>query len=148
MKKLLLTILFILTQCGYQPIHVNNNFKNFEFNKIDLQGDIKINRTIINALSLVENENNENLNNLLIKSMFEVQETKKNSKGQVVSYKSKINLSITITNKDKKINNKDFIREFAYNTKNNKFDLIQYQNEIKKNLINEIIEDIILFMNI
>ena len=111
MKKLLLTILFILTQCGYQPIHMNNNLKNLEFNKIDLQGDTKINRKIINALSLVENKNNENLNDLSINSLFEVQETKKNSKG-------------------------------------NKFDLIQYQNEIKKNLINEIIEDIILFMNI
>lgn len=148
MKKLLLTILFILTQCGYQPIHMNNNLKNLEFNKIDLQGDTKINRKIINALSLVENKNNENLNDLSINSLFEVQETKKNSKGKVVSYKSKISLNITIRDKDKQLTYKNFTREFAYNTKDNKFDLIQYQNEIKKNLINEIIEDIILFMNI
>ena len=65
-----------------------------------------------------------------------------------MSYKSKISLNITIRDKDKQLTYKNFTREFAYNTKDNKFDLIQYQNEIKKNLINEIIEDIILFMNI
>ena len=126
---------------------MNNNLKNLEFNKIDLQDDTKINRKIINALSLVENKNNENLNDLSINSLFEVQETKKNSKGKVVIFKSKISLNITIRDKDKQLT-QNFTREFAYNTKDNKFDLIQYQNEIKKNLINEIIEDIILFMNV
>ena len=88
------------------------------------------------------------LNDLSLKSYYEIKETKKNSKGRVVSYRSKINLNLIIKNNNQVIANKDFVREFSYNTKDNKFDLIQYQNEIKKNLIDEIIEDIILFMNI
>ncbi len=148
MKKLILIVIFVLTQCGYQPIHLNNNSKNFEFNKITYQGNSKINKKIINVLSLKENRSDKNLNDLSLKSYYEIKETKKNSKGRVVSYRSKINLNLIIKNNNQVIANKDFVREFSYNTKDNKFDLIQYQNEIKKNLIDEIIEDIILFMNI
>ena len=42
----------------------------------------------------------------------------------------------------------NFIKEFSYNIKDNKFELVRYQDEIKNNLINKIIEDIILYMNI
>ncbi len=148
MKKLLFSLLFLLSQCGFQPILVNNDQKSFEFKKIVLEGDLRINQKIVNSLSFNESEFNDNLNNLTLNSSFEIQETKKNSKGQVVSYKSRINLTLKITNKNKLISEKNFLREFSYNTKDNKYDLIQYQNEIKKNLINEIMQDVILFMNI
>ena len=40
------------------------------------------------------------------------------------------------------------MKEFSYNTKDNKSELVRYENEIKDILINKVIEDIILFMNI
>ena len=148
MKKFLLIFVFLLTECGYQPIFINKNLANTEFYKITFEGDAEISRKINGSLSLNENKLNAALNSLLIKNKFEIKETSKNSKGQVESYKSQVTLNIITIKKKKIINNKSFFKETNYNVKDNKFDLVQYQNDIKNNLINEVIEDIILYMNI
>jgi len=148
MKKFLLVFIFLLSQCGYQPIFLNKNLDNLEFYKITHKGDDEINKRVLRSLSFKEDKLKDTLNNLLINSSFEVIETSKNSKGQVESYKSKIVLSLIISNKKEIITKKDFIKEFLYNVKDNKFELVRYQNEIKDNLINKIIEDINLFLSI
>ena len=148
MKKFLLVFIFLLSQCGYQPIFLNKNLDNLEFYKITHKGNDEINKRVLRSLSFKEDKLKDTLNNLLINSSFEVIETSKNSKGQVESYKSKIVLSLIISNKKEIITKKDFIKEFSYNVKDNKFELVRYQNEIKDNLINKIIEDINLFLSI
>lgn len=148
MKKILLIFIFLLSQCGYQPIFVNKNLNNMEFYKITHNGDVEINRKILGSLSFKENKLKDTLDSLLINSSFEVIETSKNSKGQVESYKSKIFLNLIISNKKRIITNKNFVKEFSYNVKKNKFELVRYQNEIKDNLIDKIIEDIILYISL
>ena len=148
MKKFFLIFIFLLSECGYQPIFVNQNINNMEFYKITHNGDVEINRKILGSLSFKENKLKNTLNSLLINSSFEVIETSKNSKGQVESYKSKIFLNLIISNKKRIITNKNFVKEFSYNVKKNKFELVRYQNEIKDNLIDKIIEDIILYISL
>jgi len=148
MKKILLIFIFLLSQCGYHPIFVNENINNMEFYKITHNGDAEINRKILGSLSFKENKLKNTLNSLLINSSFEVIETSKNSKGQVETYRSKIVLNLIISNKKEIITNKNFTKEFSYNVKNNKFELVRYQNEIKDNLIDKIIEDLILYMSL
>ena len=53
-----------------------------------------------------------------------------------------------INSKNESILDKSFIKEFTYANKDKKSELIQYQNEIKQNLLNKIIEDITLFINL
>ena len=148
MKKILLIFIFLLSQCGYQPIFVNKNLNNMEFYKITHNGDVEINRKILGSLSFKENKLKDTLDSLLINSSFEIIETSKNSKGQVESYKSKIFLNLIISNKKRIITNKNFVKEFSYNVKKNKFELVRYQNGIKDNLIDKIIEDIILYISL
>ena len=148
MKKFLLIFIFLLSECGFQPVYLNKNLKEIEFNKIILEGNIDINRKIVGSLSFKENKLNNTLNNLLIKSSYKITETSKNSKGQVESYKSQINLNLIIKDGKEIINSKNFFKEFSYNNKDNKFELVRYQNEVKDNLIYKIIEDIILYLNI
>ena len=148
MKKLLLIFIFLLSECGFQPIYINKSLDNVEFFKITLEGDADINRKIVESLSFKENELQNTLNSLLIKSSYIISETSKNSKGQVESYKSQIILSLIIKDNNEVIESKNFSKEFSYNTKDNKFELVRYQNEVKENLIFKIIEDIILYMNI
>ena len=148
MKKFLLIFIFLLSECGYQPIFLNKNLNDMEFNKITSEGDIEINRKVLRSLSFKENNLKDKLNNLLINSTFNILETSKNSQGKVESYKAEINLNLIISNKEKVISSKNFMKEFSYNTKDNKSELVRYQNEIKDILINKVIEDIILYMNI
>ena len=148
MKKFLLIFIVILTSCNYQPIYINKSLDKVEFSKIIIEGDPNINKKIINSLSLRENEFNDTLNDLLINSSYEIMETSRNSKGQVQSYRSIIIANLLISNKNNTILKKSFLKDFSYPNKDNKFELVQYQNDIKNNLINKIIEDIILFINL
>ena len=148
MKKFLLIFIFLLSECGYQPIYISKNLNDLEFFKITLEGDADINRKVVGSLSFKENNLQDSLNSLLIKSSYKIIETSKSSKGQVESYKSQIILNFIITDGNEVVNSKNFSKEFSYNIKDNKFELIRYQNEVKDNLINKIVEDIILYMNI
>lgn len=148
MKKLLLITFFLISSCGYQPIYINNNLKNFEFYKISTQGEIEVNRQILNSLMLKENTKNKNLNELFLSSYFNVEEISKNSKGQIKLYKSTINVNLEIKNINNQVMQKrNFAKDFTYNNKQNKFDLAQYQKSNKDDLINKIISDIIIFLN-
>ena len=148
MSKFLLIFAFILTSCGYQPIYINKSLNTLEFAEITINGDRDINRKIINSLSFKENEFNDTLNNLLIESSYKTIETSRNSKGQVQSYRSIITVQLIINNNKETVLNKNFLKDFSYANKDNKFELVQYQNDIKNNLINKIIEDIVLFINL
>tara|TARA_Y100000992_G_scaffold251794_1_gene184053 strand:+ start:40 stop:489 length:450 start_codon:yes stop_codon:yes gene_type:complete len=148
MKKFLLIFIFLISSCSYQPIYVNKSLKNIEFSKITTEGDADINRKIIGSLSFNENEFDDTLNSLLIKSSYNILETSKNTKGQVQSYRSIILVKLIINSKNESILDKSFIKEFTYANKDKKSELIQYQNEIKQNLLNKIIEDITLFINL
>ncbi len=148
MKKILILFIFLIASCDYQPIYVNKNLKNFVFQKINLEGDISINRKIVNSISLEENSSDEKLNEILISSNFNILETSKNSKGQTETYRSIISVEIKISKNNEIIKRKVFSNESSYNKKENKFELTQYQSNIMNNLINKTIEDIILFLNI
>ena len=147
MKKIFIILIF-LTSCGYQPLYLNNNLKKYEFQKIVLKGDNEINRKIINRLQIKENEFDEELNELLINSLYNVSETSKNSKGIVETYRSKITVLIDIKKDKKTIKSKEFSKDFSYSNRDNKFELVQYQNKIKSNLIDKSIEEINLYLNI
>ena len=148
MKKIIFILILFITSCGYKPIFSNNNIKNFEFSKINSEGEKDINRIILSTISLKENRTNTMLNELFIKSSFETNETSKNKKGQVNSYRTNIIVNLVIKKNKKIIKDKNFSEEFFYNTKNNKFELVEYQADIKNDLINKIVEDIILFLNL
>jgi hypothetical protein len=149
MRKAFFILLFFISSCGYQPIYINKNLKNFEFNKIILNGNSKINEKIINALSIKEDEAGKNQNKLFISSSFQNEETSKNSKGKVELYRTIVSVNLKIINlSDKIIQDKNFLKEFTYNNKENKFELVEYQNSIRNDLTDKIIGDIIIFLNL
>ncbi|MDC1032622.1 hypothetical protein OAQ48_00505 [Candidatus Pelagibacter sp.] len=147
-RKLLLILVIYITGCGYQPIYVNKNIDLLEFSKITLIGDNEINRKIINSLNIKENKTGILGEELVINTSFKIEETSKNSKGQVISYRSSANVNLEITKEKNVISNKTFVQNFTYSNRDNKFDLVEYQNEVKSNISNKIIEEIILFINL
>ena len=145
MKKYLLILIFFISSCGYQSIYLTNNLQNFKFYKISTEGEQDINNKITNSISLKEDRTNELLNDFLIKTSFKVEETSKNKKGQIQSYRSSILISLIISKNENIIKNKIFSEEFTYSTKENKFELVEYQSNVKDDLINKVIEDIVFF---
>ncbi len=148
MHKVLLVLLFFLSSCGYQPVYLNKNLKNIEYSKIKLNGDESINKIIINALPISVNDNNEKKNQLNLSSIYKIEPASKNSKGQVLSFKSMIEVNLEVKNINNEIvQNKNFVKQFIYNNKQNNFELIDYQNSIKDDLIDIIISEIIIYLN-
>ena len=147
MKNILVITFLFLVSCGYQPIYVNKEISQITFNEIVLTGDKKINNQILSALSIDEKKDDQ-LNNMFLNSEEIIVETSKDSKGLVSTYRTDIKLTFLIKNENKIIKEKLFNESFSYNNKDNKFDLVEYQREIKTMLVNKIIEDLIIFINL
>ena len=148
MKKFLLIFILLLYGCGYQPIYINKNLNNLEFNEILLVGEKDLNRIIVDSLSLKENKSNLLLNKIQVTTNTLVEETSKNSKGQVQTYRTIINVELLITNNQEIIKNKKFMEDFSYNSRDNKFELVEYQDEVRDDIIKKIIEEIVIYLNI
>jgi len=146
MKKLIIILLLFTVSCGYKSIYSKNDQVILEFNEIVLNGNEKLNRQIINILNLEENILSDK--KLLLTTTYNTEETSKNLKGEVETYRSIIKTQVIIKKGEKIFKNKNFSNEFSYNNKNNKFELTKYQNEIKNNLINDLSGEIILFLRL
>jgi len=148
MKIILFILTLILYSCGYQPIYINKNLNNLEFAEIVLKGEKDLNRIIVESLSLNESESNLSLNKIQITTNTLVEETSKNSKGQVQTYRTSINVELLITKNDELIKSKIFMEDLSYNSRDNKFELVEYQDEVRDDIIKKIIEEIVIYLNI
>ena len=148
MRKFFLIMFIFLSSCGYQSIYQNEISFNTVYSKIDFIGDESINGKIMDTLKFSQKEDMVVLNKLLISSDYKIEPTSRNSKGQIASYKTTINVKLeTRDNKNKILLSKNFNKKFDYNKKDNNFDLVNYQNSIKDELLNQIIGEIIIFFN-
>ncbi len=146
MNKFFLILIFFLSSCGYQAVYINKNIESLYFQKINLQGDKFINRRIINTLPIKEDDKTQN--KLFISSSHQIEQSSKNSKGEVVLFRTIISVNLEMRNKNNDIiQSRNFVKEFTYNNKKNKFELVEYQNSIKNDLTNKIISEIMIFLN-
>ena len=150
MKKIFILLLFVVSACGYQPLYkvdVDNDI--IEIKEIEIIGDVILGKNIFSKLPLQIKKNNKSLNKLIINSKKNIIETSKNSKGQISSYRMSLTVTLKILdNKNNIIKEKTVNKDFAYNSKSNKFRLKEYQNEIEKNLINRVSENLIIYLNL
>ena len=146
MKKIFILFLLI-SACGYQPLY-NINEDKFLFKELQLSGDKEINRKIISSLEIKESQTKDSNTIFFIESSKKITETSKDSRGQPATYRTNVIIKLIIKDLDKIIKTKVFEEDFSYDNRDNKYDLLSYQNDIENNLVNKIIEDIILFINL
>ena len=149
MKKIFILLLFLITSCGYQPLYkINNESNNFKIQKVKFIGDAEIGTEIFARLPFVEIKNDKTLNKLSIESNKNTVEASKNSKGQVTSYRTTLTVKFAILNNSEEVFNEKLLKkEFSYNADENKFKFREYQNKIEENLIEDIVSDIIFYLN-
>jgi len=145
MKKILILFLF-LSACGYQKLY-NTNLMEFEFSKINLSGDVKINRQIISSLNLNET-NKVSDKEISINSSQSIVVSSKDAQGQPATYRTNVIVTVLIKNQGKVEKTKTFDENFSYNNIENKYDLSVYQKDVQDNLIEKIIDDLIVYINL
>jgi hypothetical protein len=147
-KGILFLLIFVLTNCGYQPLYSKKETKILIVNELELIGDSNINKKIASELSISVDKNMSLTNKIILENNKTIIETSKNKKGQPDSFKMIIDFKFLLMDKENILKEKFISEEFSYKNKENKFDLSQYEINIEQNLINKIIEKLILNISI
>ena len=136
-----LLTLFFLTNCGYEAVLSNQNFK-FSINTNKLNGDQKINSLITNNFNkLKENEKKYDLTLLSSKEKIVIS---KDSKGDPSIFELKINVNYIVEQKGEVLINNKINKKTTYNNITDKFELESYEKTIIDNLASEISDNIML----
>ena len=147
MKKIfLILIILFLNGCGYTPLYSSkdSNYKVISLNK---NVNNSLTNYVQNSIEVISNENAEKSLNISFEYNENISVILKNSKGDPT--KNRLNLVIDLSlldSNDNLITSKQFSESFEYNIDDNKFNLKQYEKNIKFNLIEDITQQILVFL--
>ena len=147
MKKIFLVILILLlNNCGYTPIYSS---KDSNFKIVSLTSNVQNSLTnyIENSVSVFSNENSNKNLNIIIDLKEDISVILKDSKGDPSKNRLTVTVDVSLfdVNKDLVTSN-SFSESFQYNIDDNKFNLKQYEKNIKFTLVEQIAEQIIEFL--
>jgi len=136
-------IYFFLVSCGFQSIYVSDK-SDFSFNKSNALGDIKISKDIIRNLDSLKKDDGEY--ELIIETIFKKDISSKNKKGDPEVFDMSLDVNLMLkSNRD--VLKSQFREKLSYNNLKSKFELKQYENNLKSNLVQEITQDILIYLN-
>ena len=146
-KKIFTFILLIfLSSCGYEAIYSVKNIENYDFSisKLSFIGDREINLKIKQKLNNYTKEIKDINFVLKITSVSEKIILAKDDAGDSTNFKIKTIVNIDVFNKEKLKSNFIITESFNYDNNSNKFELKNYEKEIKRNLADIVTEKLIL----
>ena len=137
-----IVLLVFVTNCGYSPIYSNLNNNNIDIKIEKVSGDKDINRLIVQKLSRYQNENTEKVYNVKIDSIFEKLILTKDTAGNATNFRLNLNVIFVAT---KNSNSKEFQYFEVFDMKKGDtiFEEEKYENSIKNNMTNIIIQKFI-----
>ena len=140
-------LIIFLNNCGYTPIYSKKN-QNFEINKIDFFGDVKVNKILSNKLNIYKNNpDSKNTFEIFINSKSLRTTLTKDKKGNPSQFSLNILVNIKISDNLNEIElETNFSESSTYDNSDNKFDLKKYENSLTKNMTEKIYSDLILFI--
>ena len=147
MKKIfLILIILFLNGCGYTPLYSS---KDSNYKVISLKKNVNNSLTnyVQNSIEVISNKNAEKSLNISFEYNENISVILKNSKGDPT--KNRLNVIIDLSlldSNDNLITSKQFSESFEYNIDDNKFNLKQYEKNIKFNLIEDITQQILVFL--
>ena len=147
MKKIILIFLiFLLNSCGYTPIYSS---KDSNYKIINFQKNINNNLTnyIQNTINAFSNDDANKSLNIKFEFEEEVITVLKDSKGNPSKSRLNITVNLSVLDTNQNLIASDvFSENFEYNIDDNKFNLKQYEKNIKFNLVEQITQEILVFL--
>jgi|TARA_B110001450_G_scaffold251097_1_gene270715 hypothetical protein len=148
-KIILILMMFVTTGCGYQAIYATNDKINYSISEIIETGDKKVNRKIKSKINLKKKDSLTKYI-LIINSKKNNEVVGKDGSGNTIVNKISIEVNVILTDSSDTsliIKEKNFEASFTYNNTGSKFELAQYISIRETNLIDQIQEDIMFFLN-
>ena len=146
-KIIYLLVILLLSGCGFTPIYSN---KNSDFKVVDVKMNLNNNLTnyIENRLFSFSNTNASKSFNIEINLEEEIIVILKDSKGDPLKNKLVTKIKLIVNDDQKnKVSSKNFSEEFNYSVQDNKFNMKQYEQNIRQNLIQDISEQILSYLS-
>ena len=146
-KLVYLLVILLLSSCGFTPIYSN---KNSDFKVVDVKMNSNNNLTnyIENRLFSFSNTNASKSFNIEINLEEEIIVILKDSKGDPLKNKLVTKIKLIVNDDQKnKVSSKNFSEEFNYSVQDNKFNMKQYEQNIRQNLIQDISEQILSYLS-
>ena len=143
MKNLIIiSILFILTACGYTSIY-NNQTKNLQIHVLEMKGDNEFNNMIKNEINLYSDNNSKNKYEINILSNYKKNTISKDSTGVATNFRLSLNTKISIT-RDGKTKEFEFNEDISIKNNLDSFEQNNYERNIKKNFASSVREKLII----
>tara|TARA_B100000424_G_C22682078_1_gene373536 strand:- start:91 stop:546 length:456 start_codon:yes stop_codon:yes gene_type:complete len=147
MKKIFLVIIILLlNNCGYTPIY---SAKDSNFKIISLDSNVNNNLTnyIENSISVFSNEDSNKKLNIVFDLKENVSVILKDSKGDPSKNRLTITVDLSLFDINKNLlASNTFSESFQYNIDDNKYNLKQYEKNIKFSLVEQISSQIIEYL--
>ena len=146
-KIIYLLVILLLSGCGFTPIYSN---KNSDFKVVDVKMNLNNNLTnyIENRLFSFSNINASKSFSIEINLEEEIIVILKDSKGDPLKNKLVTKIELVVNDDQKnKVSSKNFSEEFNYSVQDNKFNMKQYEQNIRQNLIQDISEQILSYLS-
>ena len=144
MKKYYLLIIFLLfAQCDYKPIYSQNN-QNFGIKIIEFNEN-RSNKVLATRL---ENYSYKKEKIFLYELKLLTSENKsiisKNTQGEALLLRMSINVNVEVFEKGKQLMEKRYVDNFDYQNVNKKFELNNYEDQIRADIFNKIADKILI----
>ena len=136
----------ILTNCGFKPIYSSKN-SNFEIIEIINENENKNSFAIEKMVMELSNQDAVKKVKLEMNYKQTFSTILKDNKGDPSKKKLSISVNLIVKNeKDNVLADKNFSEEFSYDVQSDKFNMVQYEDNITDNLNNKVSNDIIFLL--
>ena len=144
MKKIALILLvFLLSNCGYTPIHNNQENISFEILIEKIDGDKSINNILEKKLKRYSNNKTGKIYVINVQTTFNKDIISKDKTGRATDLKLSTNVNFTVKYENQ-------IKKFSFNenlnidSSSDFYEQSNYENDIKNNFVNTIVDKLIV----
>ena len=145
MIKVIVTSLLVLflNGCSYEPILLKKNYQ-FDLVEINAEGEKKINEIIENRLSESAKKNSDTKLKIFILSEKKREIVSSNREGDPTIFKIIVKLRYSIKENNQIILSNEILKQSTYNNIKDKFELLEYEENIINNLSEKLSDDILI----
>ena len=143
MKKYFFIILLLFNQCDYKPIYSQNN-QNFGIKIIEFNEN-RSNKILATRLKNYSyKKNNLFLYELKLFTSENKSVISKNPQGEALLLRMSINVNVEVFEKGKQLMKKRYVDSFDYQNMNKKFELKDYEDQIRAVIYNKIASELLV----
>jgi len=102
-NTIIISLIFILTSCGFTPIYLNNNNINFSIEQVDYIGDKELNNFLKIQLNKYKKKNVDDKIFIEAESVYNKSVLSKNEAGEITNYELKAEVTFLVKSTNKKI---------------------------------------------